>query len=141
MLLVVYNQTYETLYFFSSDREKHRSGTCLPASSYKGVTLAARRLQISRVSEQEKASTAVTVVSIPRSRCAWKPLRGLESSPWLAYYRRSARKPCYLVVIPRRDPSCFLKSIPDTVPLSSLMLPGRSTDSDIKLLPFKTRDS
>lgn len=124
MLLVVYNQTHETLYFFSSDRKKHRSGTCLPASSCKDVTLAARRLQISRVSELEKASTVVTVVSIPRSRCAWKPLPGLESSPWLAYYRRSASKRCYLVVIPRRDPSCFLKSIPDTVPLSSLMLPG-----------------
>ncbi|KAI6164266.1 PLC-like phosphodiesterase [Pisolithus thermaeus] len=124
MLLIVRNQTYEKLYFFSPDGDKQWTGTCLPASSSKRVTLAARRLQISRVSEPEKASMAVAVVSIPRSLCAWKPLPGLDSSPWLAYYRRSAGKRCYLVVMPRRDPSCFLKSIPDTVPLSSLMLPG-----------------
>ncbi|KAI6151058.1 PLC-like phosphodiesterase [Pisolithus tinctorius] len=124
MHLIVYNQTYEKLYFYSSDGDNRRSGTCLPASSCKGVTLAAHRLHISRVSEQEKTPSEVTAVRIPRSLCAWKLLSGLDSSPWVAYYRRPGRKRCYLALIPRRDPSCFLKSIPDTVPLSSLMLPG-----------------
>lgn len=37
---------------------------------------------------------------------------------------QSTRQHSYLIAITRRDPSRFLKSIPDSVPLSSLMLPG-----------------
>lgn len=42
---------------------------------------------------------------------------------------QSTRQHSYLIAITRRDPSRFLKSIPDSVPLSSLMLPGGSTSS------------
>lgn len=37
-----------------------------------------------------------------------------------------SRKHHVLVVLPQRDTSCFLADIPNSVPLSSLMLPGRS---------------
>ena len=46
--------------------------------------------------------------------------RVLQSLP----AQKVSRKHHRLLVLPRRDTSCFLKYIPDTVPLSCVALPG-----------------
>ncbi|KAF7305177.1 PLCXc domain-containing protein [Mycena kentingensis (nom. inval.)] len=54
----------------------------------------------------------------------WKALSTLEDSPWRLYLRRLAPRHHELVVIPRRSLPSFLSPVPDTVPISSLLLPG-----------------
>ncbi|KIJ69662.1 hypothetical protein HYDPIDRAFT_80179 [Hydnomerulius pinastri MD-312] len=60
----------------------------------------------------------------PGAKCHWTRVTVSEDSPWIIYCNRISRKHHCLVVFPHRDTSCFLASIPDSVPLSSLMLPG-----------------
>ncbi|KAF9244226.1 PLC-like phosphodiesterase [Melanogaster broomeanus] len=57
-------------------------------------------------------------------RSEWKRVNLQGDSPWVIYRNRISRKRHVLVVFPHRDTSCFLANIPDSVPLSSLMLPG-----------------
>ncbi|KAF8415897.1 PLC-like phosphodiesterase [Boletus edulis BED1] len=54
----------------------------------------------------------------------WERVTLQGDSPWIIYRNRLSRKHHVLVVFPYRDTSCFLASIPDSVPLSCLMLPG-----------------
>ncbi|KIK90731.1 hypothetical protein PAXRUDRAFT_151300 [Paxillus rubicundulus Ve08.2h10] len=54
----------------------------------------------------------------------WKRMKVEGDSPWIMYHNHISRRRHTLVVFPHRDTSCFLASLPDSVPLSSLMLPG-----------------
>ncbi|KAF8556928.1 PLC-like phosphodiesterase [Imleria badia] len=54
----------------------------------------------------------------------WERITVQGNSPWAIYRNRISCKHHLLVVFLHRDTSCFLASIPNSVPLSSLMLPG-----------------
>lgn len=54
----------------------------------------------------------------------WKLVKVPADSEWVVYRHKLSRKHYCLLIFPRRDTSCFLSLIPDTVPLSSLTLPG-----------------
>ncbi|KAG1736766.1 PLC-like phosphodiesterase [Suillus lakei] len=57
----------------------------------------------------------------------WKLVKVPADSEWIIYRNKLSRKHHCLFIFPRRDTSRFLSLIPDTVPLSSLMLPGKNT--------------
>lgn len=92
----------------------------------------------------ESASSVVVKLSVVSGRQHWQ--RVAVRFPWIIYRNRVchavypdrprscanmravkqiSRKRHMLVVFPYRDTSCFLASIPNSAPLSSLMLPGR----------------
>ncbi|KAH7910614.1 PLC-like phosphodiesterase [Hygrophoropsis aurantiaca] len=54
----------------------------------------------------------------------WQVIKTSKDAPWIIYRNRMSSKYHRILIFPRRDMSCFLSDIPDTVPLSSLMLPG-----------------
>ena len=60
----------------------------------------------------------------------WEVVDGGDS-PWRIYRFNMATKTSNhrLVIIPRRPLESFLASLPDRLPLSSLMLPGKSLDA------------
>ncbi|EGN96244.1 hypothetical protein SERLA73DRAFT_76223 [Serpula lacrymans var. lacrymans S7.3] len=54
----------------------------------------------------------------------WQAIKTPRDCAWRIYRSKITRKHHRLLIIPRRDTSNFLSEIPDTVPLSSLLLPG-----------------
>ncbi|KAI0818883.1 PLC-like phosphodiesterase [Irpex lacteus] len=54
----------------------------------------------------------------------WAVLKASEGSPWIIYRSKITRDHHRLLILPRRDTSRFLSDIPDSVPLSSVTLPG-----------------
>ncbi|KAG9318175.1 PLC-like phosphodiesterase [Chiua virens] len=71
-----------------------------------------------------ESTSSVAVKLTMASGRKWQRLTGKGDSPWSIYRNRISRKHHALIVFPYRDTSCFLASIPNSVPLSSLMLPG-----------------
>ncbi|KAG6334884.1 hypothetical protein ID866_4208 [Astraeus odoratus] len=129
MRLFVSNQTEDELYLCNLGDDSCKACACvLPFSTDKMYSL--RKNSNWKISQfpmhgPREAPTEAVTVMVPHGLWrAWKPLQGLDASPWIAYYTKSDRRSCSLVVIPRRDSSSFLKGIPDSVPLSCLMLPG-----------------
>ncbi|KAI0084005.1 PLC-like phosphodiesterase [Irpex rosettiformis] len=54
----------------------------------------------------------------------WAVLKASEGSPWIIYRLKITREHHYLLILPRRDMTQYLSDIPDSVPLSSVTLPG-----------------
>lgn len=64
-------------------------------------------------------------VRLPMSfGASWKAVRVADDCPWRLYRSKITRSHHRLLIIPRRNLGCFLSDIPDSVPLSSLLLPG-----------------
>jgi len=55
---------------------------------------------------------------------SWKSTNVDEKCPWSIYRVKMSRKHYRLLILPRRDMASFLREMPDSVPLSSLTLPG-----------------
>ncbi|KAI0933495.1 hypothetical protein AcV5_005625 [Taiwanofungus camphoratus] len=55
---------------------------------------------------------------------AWKVVDVCYNCPWRIYRSRVSRKHHKLLILRRRDLSSFLAEMPDSLPLSSLLLPG-----------------
>ncbi|KAG6379215.1 PLC-like phosphodiesterase [Boletus reticuloceps] len=68
------------------------------------------------------SSVAIKLTMAPGRK--WERVTLQGDSPWIIYRNRLSRKHHVLVVLPYRDTSRFLASIPDSAPLSCLMLPG-----------------
>ncbi|OSX64855.1 hypothetical protein POSPLADRAFT_1053664 [Postia placenta MAD-698-R-SB12] len=67
----------------------------------------------------------VYAVTLPRVLGAtWKVVDLPSGCPWTMYRARVSRKHHRLLILPRRELSSFLAKLPDSLPLSSLMLPG-----------------
>ncbi|KZT20266.1 PLC-like phosphodiesterase [Neolentinus lepideus HHB14362 ss-1] len=55
---------------------------------------------------------------------SWKVIKLAEQCPWRIYQNRISRRHKQLVILPKRNLSSFLSELPDSLPLSSLLLPG-----------------
>ncbi|GBE82695.1 hypothetical protein SCP_0410800 [Sparassis crispa] len=55
---------------------------------------------------------------------SWKAVEVEKGCPWRIYQSRVSKKHHRLLILPRRDMSTFLAEMPDSLPLSSLLLPG-----------------
>ncbi|EPQ58546.1 PLC-like phosphodiesterase [Gloeophyllum trabeum ATCC 11539] len=55
---------------------------------------------------------------------SWKVINLPEECPWRIYQIRVSRRQKQVVILPKRDLSSFLSELPDTLPLSSVLLPG-----------------
>ncbi|KAF9009474.1 PLC-like phosphodiesterase [Cyathus striatus] len=55
---------------------------------------------------------------------SWQVAKVPHGCPWRIYISRITKTHHRLLILPRRDMSSFLSEMPDTLPLSSLMLPG-----------------
>ncbi|KAL0564936.1 hypothetical protein V5O48_017101, partial [Marasmius crinis-equi] len=54
----------------------------------------------------------------------WHVVKVPEECPWTMYSTKVAKKHYQLTIFPRRNLAAFLSEIPDSVPLSSVLLPG-----------------
>ncbi|KZT70188.1 PLC-like phosphodiesterase [Daedalea quercina L-15889] len=54
----------------------------------------------------------------------WKVVKVPEECPWGVYRCKVSRKHHLLLILPRRDLASFLSDFPDSLPLSSMLLPG-----------------
>ncbi|OBZ75822.1 hypothetical protein A0H81_04799 [Grifola frondosa] len=67
----------------------------------------------------------VFTVNVPIALGAtWKVVEMPSHCPWRIYRSKISKRHHKLSIFPRRELSSFLAEIPDTVPLSALMLPG-----------------
>jgi len=56
----------------------------------------------------------------------WGPISMPEDCPWRIYRDQVSRKRVDILVLPKRALDSFLSDFPDTTPLYSLCLPGKS---------------
>ncbi|KIP02632.1 hypothetical protein PHLGIDRAFT_32127 [Phlebiopsis gigantea 11061_1 CR5-6] len=92
-----------------------------------GLVLTPQSVTEKSSSVDEKWSVAPTGFSVrgPLALGAmWKEVPVPGQCPWIMYRIKVSRKHHRVLVLPRRDTSCFLKHIPDRVPLSCVTLPG-----------------
>ncbi|TFK25821.1 PLC-like phosphodiesterase [Coprinopsis marcescibilis] len=131
----IYNLTDETI-TVSSSRDEAAAFVYLqpqkPSSAPQGTrkrlylhrsTPGART--VSSVSSQQLKLQATYEIQLPgawtRRKGSWKHLAVAEDCPWRIYTHSAAQA---LVVLPNRNVSSFLADMPNSMPLSSLLLPG-----------------
>ncbi|CCM05793.1 uncharacterized protein FIBRA_08026 [Fibroporia radiculosa] len=130
--ITIVNHTSEILLVECETRGKHEVKVLLP-SLYASTSIdRATELTLSTpATNHGDAKEGFTVVpnayTISLSMdlgAMWKLMNVPGSCPWRIYRCRSSRRHHRLLILPRRDLSSFLANMPDTVPLSSLTLPG-----------------
>lgn len=143
MRFTISNQTHDSLLCHVG---KDESVLLVPPFS-ESAQFSPRRTSLSvwrRSQDKEVVEGTITLTS--GRKLKWERVTVQGDLPWVIYRNRVCsiahlnyypglcslaclqitRKQHVLVVFPYRDTSCFLASIPDSVPLSSLMLPGQS---------------
>ncbi|KAH7889971.1 PLC-like phosphodiesterase [Phlebopus sp. FC_14] len=136
MRLTISNQTPDNLLCrFGGDGRDDKILLVPPSSKSIEFSPKSSCLRLFRCSQDiaAKEADAVTVDAYPVNvrlnrvygpRARWQRISLTDDSTWVVYLNMITRNKNCLIVLPRRDTSCFLASVPDSVPLSSLMLPG-----------------
>ncbi|KDQ12285.1 hypothetical protein BOTBODRAFT_161818 [Botryobasidium botryosum FD-172 SS1] len=79
-----------------------------------------------------KTSRAFRVMGL-KERGSRKAVMGL---PFKAYISQKSKGVCSLLILPARDMSSFLKDMPDSMPLSTIVLPGTHQSLSLYWFPF-----
>ncbi|CDO68891.1 hypothetical protein BN946_scf185000.g34 [Trametes cinnabarina] len=136
MRLTVVNQTADTLAIFPAPHNDTGTGYCLSSSSCLAILLPPTcntlHLEAACV-PADSESKFEPVVGLDNEPSAvipltfgakWKTIRLREDCPWRIYRGRITRRHHKLTILPRRNLASFLSEMPDSLPLSALVLPG-----------------
>ena len=147
MKLILSNETPDTLLFSLQHKSSSTLLTVDPYASSTASPAACTSVNISLITSEKAdilsiSGTSTASAAVPLSLGAkWTAVRTPTACPWRIYRTKASAaflqvelhitmppqvsKGHYkLSVFPRRDLSSFLSQIPDTLPLSSLLLPG-----------------
>jgi len=132
----LFNLTNEPL-FVKHESPKHvevvrpNDFATLPASRSSFILSSVGEGSGSEVTLLDRASASLEVASqymkqkLSR-RSRWSNISTPEDCPWRIYRDQASRKRMDILVLPKRALQAFLSDLPDTTPLYSLCLPGRS---------------
>ncbi|TBU26041.1 PLC-like phosphodiesterase [Dichomitus squalens] len=134
MKLTVYNETDEDLSLAFLKPGSTTYEASLSIAPHTSATSAVRSTSTTvRVNAQVSEKSDAESVSIPsgpfttfplKLGAKWKSVRIPADSPWRMYRSKISKGHYRLSVFPRRNLASFLSEMPDSLPLSSLLLPG-----------------
>ncbi|TFK46025.1 PLC-like phosphodiesterase [Heliocybe sulcata] len=133
------NLTDDTIFYDDGNGDNNGRELTVEPSSSRTVTKIGRKFRLhlgspeSKVWEDTHASnegtrllhTSVFHVKAKRNLGrSWKVLKLPEECPWRIYQTRIFRRQKQILILPKRNLSSFLSELPDSLALSSLLLPG-----------------
>lgn len=88
-------------------------------------SLSLAKLKLNEAEPEWKVDPASSITQISLSTSAsWQVVSVPGGCPWSMYSTKIAKKHYQVTILPKRRLDAFLADMPDTIPLSSLLLPG-----------------